>query len=342
MLRHNQSDTNTGFKLKHVKRIILDLRGNPGGLLNEAINIVNLFVPKGQLVVTTKSKVKKYNKTYITQNEPIDTQIPIVVIIDGGSASASEIVAGSLQDLDRAVIVGTRSFGKGLVQRPKELTYGTQVKITISRYYTPSGRCIQALDYAHKDEKGEAIRVKQENYNVFKTKNGRKVFDGGGVFPDVAFNTSKKSAVIDALANTDLIFNFATDYYYKHPKQDVSNLVFTDADFADFKNHLKINNFSFETETEKALKKAFETSKKESLNDKIQTDYNTLISNLNKSKTAVIDENKSYLLELVTEEIIKRYVYREGLFEYYKTHDEKIKKATEILGNWSNYMGYLK
>ena len=344
---NDKASAETNYALRDLKaqgaeRIILDLRGNPGGLLNEAINIVNLFVPKGQLVVTTKSKVKKYNKTYITQNEPIDTQIPIVVIIDGGSASASEIVAGSLQDLDRAVIVGTRSFGKGLVQRPKELTYGTQVKITISRYYTPSGRCIQALDYAHKDEKGEAIRVKQENYNVFKTKNGRKVFDGGGVFPDVAFNTSKKSAVIDALANTDLIFNFATDYYYKHPKQDVSNLVFTDGDFADFKNHLKINNFSFETETEKALKKAFETSKKESLNDKIQTDYNTLISNLNKSKTAVIDENKSYLLELVTEEIIKRYVYREGLFEYYKTHDEKIKKATEILGNSSNYMGYLK
>jgi len=176
---NEKASAETNYALRDLKaqgaeKIILDLRGNPGGLLNEAINIVNLFVPKGQLVVTTKSKVKKYNKTYYTQNEPIDTQIPVVVIIDGGSASASEIVSGSLQDLDRAVIVGSRSYGKGLVQRPKLLTYGTQVKITISRYYTPSGRCIQALDYTHKDDKGEAVRVKQVNYNIFKTKKRRK------------------------------------------------------------------------------------------------------------------------------------------------------------------------
>ncbi len=186
-----------------------------------------------------------------------------MVIIDGGSASASEIVSGSLQDLDRAVIVGSRSFGKGLVQRPKQLTYGTQVKITISRYYTPSGRCIQALDYSHRDEKGEAVRVKQENYNVFKTKNGRKVFDGGGVFPDVPFNASNNSAVINAIANNDLIFNFATNYYYKNLKQDAFKLVLNDADFTNFKNYLKTTNFSFETETEKALKKAYETATKE-------------------------------------------------------------------------------
>lgn len=344
---NDKASAETNYALRDLKaqgaeKIILDLRGNPGGLLHEAINIVNLFIPKGQLVVTTKSKVKQYNKTYFTQNEPIDTQIPLVVIIDDGSASASEIVSGSLQDLDRAVIVGSRSYGKGLVQRPKLLTYGTQVKITISRYYTPSGRCIQALDYLHKDETGEAVRVKQENYNAFKTKNGRKVFDGGGVFPDIAFNASKNSAVINALANNDLIFNFATDYYYKNPKKDVSNLMLADSDFANFKSYLKNSNFSYETETEKALKKAYETATKEDLNDNIQTDYNTLTSNLNKSKVAVIDENKPYLLELLTEEILKRYVYREGLFEYYKTHDEKIKKATDILSNPATYMGYLK
>ncbi|MBT8272440.1 MAG: S41 family peptidase, partial [Bacteroidia bacterium] len=173
------------LKADGAERIILDLRGNPGGLLREAIAIVNFFVPKDQLVVTTKSKVEKYNKTYFTQKNPIDTQIPLVVLIDGGSASASEIVSGSLQDLDRAVVIGTRSFGKGLVQRPKQLTYGTQLKVTISRYYTPSGRCIQALDYWNRDDKGNAIRVKQENYNEFKTKNGRSVFDGGGVQPDI-------------------------------------------------------------------------------------------------------------------------------------------------------------
>jgi carboxyl-terminal processing protease len=166
------------LKSQGAKRLILDLRGNPGGLLNEAVNIVNLFVPKNQLVVTTKSKVKKYNKTYYTLREPLDTEIPLVVLIDGRSASASEIVSGALQDLDRAVIVGARSFGKGLVQRPKPLIYGTQMKITISRYYTPSGRCIQALDYWHRDENGKATRVEKENYNVFKTKKGRNVYDG--------------------------------------------------------------------------------------------------------------------------------------------------------------------
>jgi len=330
------------LKAQGAERIILDLRGNPGGLLNEAIKIVNLFVPKGQLIVTTKSKVKKYNKTYYTKNDPIDTEIPLVVLIDGGSASASEIVSGSLQDLDRAVIVGSRSFGKGLVQRPKKLTYGTQIKITISRYYTPSGRCIQALDYWHRNEKGEAVRVKQENYNEFKTKNGRKVFDGGGVFPDAIFHASKNSAITNAIINNDLIFNYATNYYYKHKLNDVNTLKLTDADFNNFKNYLKTNNFSFETETEKALYKALEAAQKEELNDNIETDFNTLISNLNISKSSVIDENKDYLLELLTEEIVKRYTYREGLYEYYKIHDSKIKKATEILSNIATYMDYLR
>ncbi|WNH08685.1 S41 family peptidase [Thalassobellus suaedae] len=330
------------LKAQGAERIILDLRGNPGGLLNEAIKIVNLFVPKGQLIVTTKSKVKKYNKTYYTQNDPIDTEIPLVVLIDSGSASASEIVSGSLQDLDRAVIVGSRSFGKGLVQRPKKLTYGTQIKITISRYYTPSGRCIQALDYWHRNEKGEAVRVTQENYNEFKTKNGRRVFDGGGVFPDVIFNASKNSAITNAIVNNDLVFNYATNYYYKHNISDVNTLKLTDTDFKDFKNYLKTNNFSFETETEKALYKAFEASQKEELNDNIEKDFNTLISNLNISKSSVIDENKNYLLELLTEEIVKRYTYREGLYEYYKIHDSKIKKATEILGSITAYMDYLR
>jgi carboxyl-terminal processing protease len=344
---NDKASAETNYALRDLKaqgaeRIILDLRGNPGGLLNEAINIVNLFVSKGQLVVTTKSKVKKYNKTYYTQNEPIDTEIPLVVIIDGGSASASEIVSGALQDLDRAVVVGSRSFGKGLVQRPKQLTYGTQVKITISRYYTPSGRCIQALDYWHRDEKGEALRVKKENYNEFKTKSGRKVFDGGGVLPDASFDASKNTAITNAIVNNDLIFNYATDYYYKHDIKDVAALKLTDSDFTSFKSYLKINNFTFETDTEKALKKAFEAATKEELDDNIEVDYNTLMANLNKSKTVVIDENKTYLLELLTEEIVKRYVYREGLYDYYKIHDLKIKKATDILGNPSTYLDYLR
>ena len=330
------------LKAQGAKRIVLDLRGNPGGLLNEAIKIVNLFVPKGQLVVTTKSKVKKYNRTYITKNEPIDSKIPLVILIDGGSASASEIVSGALQDLDRAVILGSRSFGKGLVQRPKQLTYGTQVKITISRYYTPSGRCIQSLDYWNRNEKGEAVKVKQENYNPFKTKNGRKVFDGGGVFPDVLVGSSKISPITSAIVNNDLIFDYATNYYYNHTFDDINDLKLTDKDFLDFKNYLNTNNFSFETDTEKALKKAFETAKKEELNDNIESDFNTLISNLNTSKTNVIDENKDYLLELLTEDIVKRYVYREGLYEYFEIHDTEIKKATDILSKPTTYQGYLK
>ena len=344
---NDKASSETSYALRDLKaqgatRIILDLRGNPGGLLNEAIKIVNLFVPKGQLIVTTKSKVKKYNKTYYTQDEPLDIEIPLVVLIDGKSASASEIVSGSLQDLDRAVIVGSRSFGKGLVQRPKQLTYGTQVKITISRYYTPSGRCIQALDYWHRNEKGEAVRVKQENYNEFKTKKGRKVFDGGGVLPDVSFDASKNTSITNAIINNDLIFNYATNYYYNHNIKDINSLKLDNNNFIDFKNYLKTNNFSFETETEKALKKAFETAKKEELNDNIQTDYKTLLSNLNKSKISVIDENKDYLLDQLTEEIVKRYVYREGLYEYYKIHDPKIKKSVEILTNPSIYLDYLR
>lgn len=330
------------LKAQGAERIILDLRGNPGGLVNEAIKIVNLFVPKGQLVVTTKSKVKKYNRTYITKNDPIDANIPLVILLDGSSASASEIVSGALQDLDRAVIVGSRSFGKGLVQRPKMLTYGTQVKITISRYYTPSGRCIQSLDYWNRDEKGEAIRVKQENYNAFKTKNGRQVFDGGGVFPDVTMGTSVISPITTAIVNNDLVFNYATNYYYNHKLDDVNTLKLNDTDFLDFKNYLKANNFSFETATEKALKKAFETSKNEELNDNIKNDYNTLMANLNASKNNIIDENKAFLLKLLTEDIVKRYVYREGLYEYLEIHDPEIKKATNILSNTSIYQGYLK
>ena len=344
---NNKAHKETLYALRDLKAqgaesIVLDLRGNPGGLLNEAIKIVNLFVPKGQLVVTTKSKVKKYNKTYYTQDEPTDLNIPVVVLINGRSASASEIVSGALQDLDRAVVVGSRSFGKGLVQRPKILTYGTQVKITISRYYTPSGRCIQALDYWHRDENGEAVRVKQEQYNSFKTKNGREVFDGGGVYPDVLVGATKKSPVATAILDNDLVFNFATDYYYKHNIENIDNFEFSDSDFSDFKAYLKTANFSFETDTEKALYKAFETATKEELNDNIEKDFNTLISNLKQSKSDVIDENKDFLMEALTEDIVKHYVYREGLFDYYKTHDARIKKATEILNNPAKYAEYLK
>ncbi|WP_066223015.1 S41 family peptidase [Formosa haliotis] len=330
------------LKAQGAKNIILDLRDNPGGLLSEAVNTVNIFVPKGQLVVTTKSKVEKYNKTYYTQKDALDVEIPVVVLINGRSASASEIVAGTLQDLDRAVVIGSRSFGKGLVQRPKQLTYGTQLKLTISRYYTPSGRCIQALDYWHRDEKGEAVRLTKKDYHEFKTKNGRPVFDGGGVLPDETLEITKNSAITDAILKNDFIFDYATTYYYKHQNiKDVDKFKLTDTDFQDFKKYLKSKDFKFETETEKALTKALEFAKKEGLDDNIEKDYNTLINNLNTSKIKGIDENKAELSSLLTDEIVKRYAYREGLYDFYKTHNPEIKRATEILSNSTTYSGFL-
>lgn len=330
------------LKSQGAKQLILDLRGNLGGLLNEAVNVTNIFIPRNQLVVTTKSKVDKYNKTYYTQKEPIDTEIPVVVLIDGRSASASEIVAGALQDLDRAVIVGARSFGKGLVQRPKALVYGTQLKITISRYYTPSGRCIQELDYWNRDESGKATRVDKDHHNAFKTKRGRTVYDGGGVQPDLELAITKLSPITSAIVDENLIFDFATQYYYSHNVTDLSTFKLKDADFNDFKKFLKSNNFTFETKTEKAFDDALLVAKDEALSDVIDTQFADLIKTLNTYKTDAIDANKTQLMGLLSEEIVKRYFYREGMYAYYITHNPEIQKSTEILKSPSTYLNYLQ
>ena len=328
------------LKAEGAKKIILDLRGNPGGLLREAVNVTNLFIPKGQLVVTTKSKVSKYNKTYYTNRDPIDLEIPLVVLINGRSASASEIVSGALQDLDRAVVIGARSFGKGLVQRPKQLSFGTQIKITISRYYTPSGRCIQSLDYWNRDEEGKAVKIKK--YNEFKTKNGRSVFDGGGISPDVELDITKNSAITKAILNENYVFDYATQYYYNNNELDVNNFEFNDSDFKSFKAFLKKKNFSFETKTEEALSNAFKTAEEENLNASIESDFNKLMNSLDAYKSKVIDDQKIQLSSLLTDEIVKRYVYREGLYDYYTEYNPEIKKASEILNNQQTYYGYLK
>lgn len=326
-------------KLKNdgAERIILDLRGNPGGLLNEAVNVCNLFVAKNEIIVTTKSKNAKYNVTYKTTNEPVDLQIPLAIIVNGRSASASEIVAGALQDLDRAVIIGSRSFGKGLVQRPIDMTYGTQVKVTISRYFTPAGRCIQALDYWHKDENGKAVRTDASKYTAFKTKKGRTVYDGGGILPDIQLDETKLSTIAEVLQKNDGIFNFATVYYYKNPNIGDKIPVLTDADFNEFKAYLKREKFTFDTETELALKNTLEKAKKESLDQSIVKEYNILLTALQKSEESLLDKNKKEILSLLLDELIKRYQYKEGLYEYYIKNNFEVSKAKDVLANPGEY-----
>mgnify|MGYP000374299185 FL=1 len=323
-------------------QIVLDLRGNPGGLLNEAVNICNLFVPKNEIIVTTKSKNSKYNNTYKTNKDPIDTEIPLVVIVDGKSASASEIVSGALQDLDRAVVIGSRSFGKGLVQRPIDLTYGTQVKVTISKYYTPSGRCIQALNYSQKDKNGKAIRTEEKNFNAFKTKKGRTVYDGGGILPDVVLENTKTSAIAEALQKNDGIFNYVTYYYYKNPTLGDKIPTLTDTDLNDFKAFLKREKIAFDTETEVALKSTLEKAKKENVDAAIATEYQQLLSALEKSEETLIDKNQKEIKNLILDEIIKRYQYKEGLYQYYIKSNFEIKKSIEVLNDKSQYNSILK
>ena len=325
------------LKADGAERIILDLRGNPGGLLNEAVNVCNLFVPKGEVIVTTKSKNPKYNNIYKTTNEPIDLEIPLAIIVDGKSASASEIVSGALQDLDRAVIIGCRSFGKGLVQRPIDMTYGTQVKVTISRYYTPSGRCIQALDYWHKDKDGKAVRTDASKYNAFKTKKGRTVYDGGGIQPDIELADSKLSTIAEVLQKNDGIFNYVTYYYFKNPNLGDKIPTITEADYSDFKAFLKREKISFDTETELALKTTMEKAQKEKIDETIKVQYDQLMAALQKSEEALLDKNQKEIKKLILEEIIKRYQYKEGLYLYYTKNNAEIAKANAILANPIEY-----
>lgn len=325
------------LKKDGAEKIILDLRGNPGGLLNEAVNICNLFVPKNEVIVTTKSKIEQHNNAYKTTFEPVDLEIPLIILVDGKSASASEIVAGALQDLDRAVVIGSRSFGKGLVQRPIDLVYGTQVKVTISRYYTPSGRCIQSLDYGHKDATGKAIRTDAKNYNAFKTRKGRTVYDGGGIMPDVVLEETKLSAISDALQQNDAIFNFATDYYYRNPSLGEKIPTLTDADYTAFKQFLKKEDFSMDTQTQKAARKVYEVAQKEGIDESIKAEYNQLLTSIQKSEDTQINKYQKEIKNLMVDELILRYQYREGLYQYYLKNNSEIKKASSILNNLTEY-----
>ncbi len=342
-----RTTTETRAALVDLKRqgatsIILDLRGNPGGLMRESINIVNLFVPKGEIITTTQSAIERYNQTYRTSFEPVDTEIPLVVLINGRSASASEIVSGAIQDLDRGVVVGARSFGKGLVQRPQRMSYGTQVKITISKYYTPSGRCIQAEDYFNRDEFGDPIRATPETFNAFKTRGGRTVYDGGGILPDVEMETAVFSPITTALLKANSIFNYATEYYYKNRHTDWKNFQFTERDYNDFLSYLSRTNFKFETETENILKNAIKKAEEENIKNDIQRSYNSLLQDIGKAKDRELQDKKAEIMSLLTDEIVKRYFYREGLYDYQVVNNPEIKEAVAILKDQRRYQNILK
>lgn len=329
------------LKEKGMTKLILDLRGNPGGLLNEAINITNFFVPKNEVVVSTKAKLKKWSEIYRTKYEPIDLDMPIVVLIDGRSASASEIVAGSLQDLDRAVILGERSFGKGLVQRYRNLTYGTKLKLTISKYYTPSGRNIQELDYTHRD--GDDVpKFAEENRNAFKTKNGRTVYDGGGISPDIEIEKPELTESTEALLRSDAIFNFASVYY--HENQSIATpeaYVFEDKEYEDFISFVDEGNSNFQTKSEKKFEQAFELSEKEALSKGIKNSYEDLVQQLQKQKIEELNKNKESIKELLSDEIINRYYFKKGEYQNHIAYSPFIKEAISVLENDEQYRSIL-
>lgn len=319
---------------KGMKKLVFDLRSNPGGSLLEAINITNFFISKGKTIVSTKAKVKSLSTVYRASNEPLDLEMPIVVLINRRSASASEIVSGALQDYDRAVIMGQRSFGKGLVQRYKELTYGTQLKVTISKYYTPSGRCIQELDYTNRDPKtGEVPKFSDRGIQAFKTENGRTVYDGGGVTPDIVIKTSKRLPITEILLDSKAIFNFGVAYSFKNPTLgSFENFRFTNTDFREFTNFLATDT-TFITKQEKLFQKAFEASKK---ND-ITKEYQKIKERLVLDKISEIAKNEDIITEIIKEEILKNYFYEEGWYQFQLKNDQTILKATELLKNSKSY-----
>jgi carboxyl-terminal processing protease len=324
------------LKSQGMKKLIIDVRHNPGGLLNEAVNIVNFFIPKSKVVVTTKAKLDKWSQTYKTRNQPLDLEIPLTIIIDGRSASASEILAGALQDYDRAVIVGERSFGKGLVQRSRKLSYGTQLKLTISKYYTPSGRCIQELDYANRDEKGNIPKFSDSGTNSFKTENGRTVYDGGGVEPDIKLVKIKKEEVTKRLLTSDAFYDYATLFYFKNPSiSDAELFKLNENEYNSFKNYLKTNLDKFQLPIEKSFEKVIKKAEKDNLN--IEAQYNSLLAALQVEKLKAIEVHKEEVMNKLSDEIVKRYYFKEGMYQNKLVFDKTIKGAMKIIQNKNEF-----
>lgn len=326
-----------------LNSVILDVRGNPGGLLHESVNIVNVFVPQGVEVVSTKGKIKESDKIYPTLNKPVDTEIPLVVLTNRGSASASEIVSGSLQDLDRAVIIGTKTFGKGLVQNTRPLSYGTQVKITTAKYYTPSGRCIQALDYTHRNEDGSVGAVPDSLKKEFKTKNGRKVLDGGGVDPDIIINPNNYSKITESLLTKQLLFDYATLYRTKHVSiPSAKEFKLQEEDFLDFKTYVTNKEYDYVTGSEKALEDFKKKAQDENYFDAVKLQYESLRQNLKHDKAADLEKNKTEIMALLEEEIARRYYYQRARYEVAFKNDEVVQEALNLFKDMNKYQSVIK
>jgi len=331
------------LKSKNPQQIILDLRGNPGGLLTEAVEIVNLFVGPGQEVVSTKGKVKQFDEVFKTTKSAVDEKIPLAVIINRGSASASEIVAGAIQDLDRGIIVGQRSYGKGLVQITRPLSFNTQLKVTTAKYYIPSGRCIQAVDFSHPNEDGSVGVVPDSLISEFKTKNGRSVKDGGGITPDIESLPEQLSQISTELYLRYYIFDYATKYYLAHPDiKSPEQFSFTDKDFDDFKNMLANRNFNYKTATEESLNDLISTAKKEKYYDLHKDIFTELEKDIAHSLDQDLTMFRSEITDLIEDEIITRYFYEEGAIAYTLKKDEQVLKALDILNNKERYTSILK
>lgn len=327
-----------------LKGVILDLRGNPGGLLKEAVRTCNLFLPEGQTVVTTKGKNAAWQKVFQTTGQPWNTEIPVAVLVNHHSASASEIVAGTMQDLDRGVIIGTRSFGKGLVQEVKPLGYNTSLKLTVAHYYTPSGRCIQALDYAHRNVDGSVSKIPDSLQNSFKTRNGRIVKDGGGIAPDIFIPEEETDAVLQTLIGKNYIFNYATKYFYSHPTiAPAKNFHLTKNDFTDFTKWLSRQDFNAQTNEVLLLNKFKIQAENNQQFAALKMQYDALINQLEATNELALDQDKTVILNLLGNEISGRYYYQKGkALNKLSQDDPALKRALEVLGNNKEYKEILK
>ena len=326
------------LKQQGASSLVIDLRGNGGGLLSEAVNVVNFFVPKGKEIVKTKGKFKQMDHAYRTTNEPIDLEIPLAVLVDGGTASAAEILSGSLQDLDRAVIIGNRTFGKGLVQTLRNLPYNSSMKITTAKYYIPSGRCVQAIDYSRRNADGSIARTPDSLTNVFHTAAGREVRDGGGIRPDIEVKMDKTPNIVFYLVNDDMIFDYATQYAIKHPTiAKVEDFQLTEADYSDFKEMLKKRNFSYDRQSEAMLKKLKEMAEFEGYLENASEEFSALEKKLQHNLDLELDRFSKDIKPLIAEEIVKRYYFEKGAVQETLKDDADLKKALEVLQNPDEY-----